>query len=325
MGHDLATKDGQYSTFHVAREGAPWHQLGTSVSDALLWEECMRLIHADFDVVGMPLYAHGIPGGPVLVPEYVLNVRNDDFRPLGVVSQNYKVVQNRVAFDFLNKVVEGGDLRYHTAGLLGDGERMWLLAKITGDIRVGKSDDVVEKYLLLYNSHDGSSALRCLFTAVRVVCFNTLSAALHAGEGTGVTIRHTGEIGRKIEEAQRALGLAGKYFKAFGEGADLLSGYTPTTEQLDKYFRALYPDPEKGDPARAKATRMALFGIMEQGLGMDMPGVRGTAYGAYNAVTQFVDHHTGTDMRRRLESSWWGDGSKLKIKAFDEAVKMAAN
>lgn len=325
MAHEIAMKDGKASTFHVAREGAPWHQLGIPVDDALTAAEAIRMIDADFDVIGLPLFAHGGPAGPIACPSHVLNVRGDDFRPLGVVSPNYKVIQNRSAFAFLDEVAAEGEIRYHTAGLLGDGERIWLLGKLKNDIRVRNTDDIVHPFLLLFNSHDGSSALRCLWCSIRVVCANTVSAALRAGEGTGITIRHTGEIGAKIDEARRTLGLATKYFKAFGEGADLLAGHTPTKAQLDAYFRTLYPDPEKGDPAKAKATRMTLWGLFEQGMGQDMPGIKGTSWAALQSVTEMVDHHTGNDMRRRLESSWWGEGQKVKIRAFDEAIKMATS
>lgn len=324
MADEILIRNGQAATFHVGAEGAPWHRLGTALDRPATAAEAIRQIGADFDVIPMPLFAR-LPGDrePIAVTSHVMNVRGDDFTPLGMVSGGYKVIQNREAFDFLDRVAEAGEIRYHTAGLLGTGERIWMLGKLKGDIRIGRTDDTVERYLLLYNSHDASSALRCLWTPIRVVCANTVSAALKAGEGMGITIRHTGDINAKVEAAQKALGIAGKFFRAFGEGAALLADHTPTREQLDGYFRVLYPDPEKTDPARAKATRMALFGLFENGIGQDMPGVRGTSWAALNAVTEYVDHHTGSDERRRLESSWWGDGAKLKAKAFDAAIAMA--
>lgn len=324
MAHELATdrQAGGASMFYLKAEGAPWHNLGKALDGPLTASEAITAAGLDYEVISCPMFAHA-PGGDIQVPSHYLNIRADDRTPLGVVSQHYKVVQNREAFDFLDSVAQDGDVRYHTAGALGKGERIWMLAKLPGLIQVRKSEDVIEKYLLLYNSHDASSALRCLWTPTRVVCWNTASAALKAGEGTGITIRHTGEIGDKVAAAQRALGLAQSFFQAFGEGADFLAGYTPSKDQLDGYFKTLFPDPKAGDNARAKAVRMTLFGLYEQGMGQDIPEIRGTAWAAYNSVTEYIDHHTGNNAQKRMESSWWGDGSKLKVRAFDLAVEMA--
>jgi phage/plasmid-like protein (TIGR03299 family) len=324
MAHQLADRNGtaEKATFHVASEGAPWHKLGRALDAPPTAADAIREAGLDYEVASLPMFAGG-PSGPIAVPTHCLNVRTDNLAPLGLVSDKYKVVQNREAFDFLDSLALRGEVRYHTAGALGRGERIWMLAKLPGDLMVRGTEDRVEKYLLLYNSHDASSALRCLWTPIRVVCANTVSAALRRGEGTGISIWHLGEIRDKVDAARRALGLATEFFEAFGEGADFLAGYTPTRDQLDAYFRALYPDPPKGDAARAKSARMTLFGLFEQGMGQDMPGIRGTAWAALNAVTEYVDHHTGTDPRRRMESSWYGDGQKMKARAFDAAIAMA--
>src|SRR5262249_53947643 len=139
----------------------------------------------------------------LVVPKTRAVVRYDSQTCLAVVSDRYMPVQNTQAFGLLDAIVADGGLRYHTAGALGQGEKVFLLAKLPGHLRVKTTDDVVEKYLLLSNSHDGSSALRVLFTPVRVVCQNTLSMALRQGNGQGVSIRHNGDLAGKIRDAQQ--------------------------------------------------------------------------------------------------------------------------
>ena len=321
MAHEIATgSNGRPAMMYTGEP--PWHRLGTKLDGPATAAEAIAAAGLGYGVEALPVFAAG-PQGPIEVASLRLNVRSDTLQPLGVVSDKYRVVQNAEAFSFLDGLAAGGQVRYHTAGALGRGERIWMLAKLPGPLRVRRTDDLVEKYLLLYNSHDASSAVRVLWTPTRVVCWNTCSAALRAGEGTGLTIRHTGAIDGKVAEARRVLGLATDYFAAFGEGADLLSGRQATRAQLDAYFEALYPAPAKGDPARAKSLRMTLHGLFAQGMGSDLPGVRGSWWIAYCAATEMVDHHLGNDARRRMESAWCGDGARLKRRAWDLALDLA--
>ncbi len=323
MAHELETVNGKASMFFVGSEGAPWHALGQSVTGALTASEAITTAGLDYEVETCPCYTDLPDGTRELLPTVYTTVRKDTNTVLGVVSDRYRPVNNHEAFSFLDEVAQGGDVMYHTAGVFGIGERIWMLAKLPGIIQVGGSD-TVEKFLLLYNSHDGTSALRCFWTPVRVVCFNTCSAALRQGEGTGISIKHTGDIKAKVKEAQRALGLAHKYFQAYEEGAAMMAGYRPESAEVDQYFRFLFPDPEGKDAGRAKEKRSALWGLFRTGIGQDQPAIEGTAWAAYNAITESVDHHAKASASSRLENSWTGDGAKIKREAWDAGIKLAA-
>jgi phage/plasmid-like protein (TIGR03299 family) len=325
MPAELATTNGRAAMAYVRSEGTPWHGLGTPVEDAMEAREAIVRGGLAYAVESQDCYAAG-PDGPIAVPNVKLNVRGDTLAPLGVVSDQYQVVQNTVAFGFLDSIVAEGGLRYHTVGALSGGRRIWLLGKVPGHIRVA-GDDVVDKFLLLYNSHDGSSALRVLFTPVRVVCANTVAMALEGAKGAGYSFRHTGDLDKKIEEARAALGMASAYFTKFGEGAALLAGHRPSRAWVDRYFETLYPDPEKTRKndaalARQRGLRMTLNGLFERGMGQDIPEVKGTAWAAYNAVTEYLDWHVPSGQEVRLRNSWFGDGAKVRAKAFDLAVTM---
>jgi phage/plasmid-like protein (TIGR03299 family) len=171
MAHELATTDGRMAMMYSGE--VPWHRLGTRLHEPATAREAIT--PAGLDYLAELQAIQTIDGTPV--PQRKAVVRSDSRDILGVVGNSYVPVQNHHAFTFLDAVVADGSLRYHTAGSLGKGERIWMLAKLPNDIQVKNSDDVTEKFLLLSNSHDGSSSLRVFFTPIRVVCANTLAIA----------------------------------------------------------------------------------------------------------------------------------------------------
>lgn len=105
--------------------------------------------------------------------------RTDTEQVLGdKVGIDYQVVQNTEVFSFFNGIVGNAtDIKYETAGCLYDGQIVFVTAKLPEFIRVGR-DDLIEQYLMLTSSHDGTGSITITFTPVRVVCCNTLNAAL---------------------------------------------------------------------------------------------------------------------------------------------------
>ena len=109
------------------------------------------------------------------LPDHARTVdREKEAVALGLVSNRYVPLQNIEAFSFFEPFIHNGWAQFHTAGALGNGERVWVLAKLDGQIVIGK-DDAIDRYLLLSNKHDGTGAVSIRFTPIRVVCQNTLN------------------------------------------------------------------------------------------------------------------------------------------------------
>lgn len=324
MAHELATTNGRTAMMYAGE--IPWHRLGTRL-------DAPATAHEAIDTAGLNYLAQlqsieTTDGTPI--PHRKAVVRSDSGDVLGVVGNSYVPVQNHQAFGFLDAVVADGSLRYHTAGALGKGERVWMLAKLPDDIRVKGSDDITEKYLLLSNSHDGSSSLRVHFTPIRVVCANTLAIAARNGRGQGVSIIHKGDLTSKVRQAQEVLGLAQRFYDDAQAQMDRLARHYPSLRQLEEYFRQVYPDSPEGESTRTKNVRQELMRLFEHGIGHDMPEIRHTTWTALNAVTEYVDHYRSTRGRsmterasNRLESAWFGSGARLKERAWNLALQMA--
>lgn len=324
MPANIATTNGKPAFCYWGE--APWHRLGEKLDAPATAEEAITAAGLDYEI---SLTSVATVDG-MMVPKTKAIVRYDNQTVLGVVSDRYVPVQNRQAFGFLDAVVADGGLRYHTAGALGQGEKIFLLAKLPGHLRVKQTEDIVEKYLLLSNAHDGSAALRVLFTPVRVVCQNTLSMALRQGHGQGVSIRHNGDLAGKIRDAQRVLGLATQFYDDAQTKIDRLASLSPTQAQLDTYFKVLYPDPLKDDDnGKARQTRERLHELFGGGIGHDMPGIKDSWWVAYNAVTEMLDHRTyrgrseAERATNRLQSIWWGTAAKVKEQAWEAALELA--
>jgi phage/plasmid-like protein (TIGR03299 family) len=314
--HELNFNNGKASMMYVG--DAPWHNLGVKLDQPATAEEAVISAGLDYAVVKKPLHAVINKRQHVLVANNFATLRTDTNQVLGVVGERYTVLQNREAFTFFDALTGTGEAIYETAGALGNGERIWILAKLPGYIKVhGK--DIVNKYLLLCNSHDGSSLVRAKLTPIRVVCKNTLSLALSGTEE--VRIRHTPSSVEKLEEAHKLLGLTNQLYEQLDFIFNRMALKKVTDKQLLEYIKKLIPSTDAENQTRTENIRSKILELHESGQGANLG--RGTLWGGYNAVTEYTDHILHSrDQSRRLHSAWFGGGERLKMKAFELASSM---
>lgn len=297
---------------------SPWHKLGFPLGSPATTEEALVASGLDFTVVKKPLMEVVKPDHPADLSHRWATVRTDTGDVLGVVGDSYEPIQNRDAFGFFDHLVGTGEAIYETAGALGRGERIWILAKLPGYIKV-RDKDIVSKYLLLSNSHDGSSLVQMKLTPIRVVCNNTLTAALKgAGE---INIRHTMSAKEDAAQALFLLGLSNALYGQLEAIFNRMAVTKITDKQFLNYVKVLVPDAEEGEDNKSVLKiRNDILGLYENGQGADLS--RGTLWGAFNCVTEYTDHAMESDPSNRLESIWSGRGEQLNRKAFRMVEKL---
>lgn len=267
----------------------PWHKLGVALNKPMSVEEALKFGALDFKVNKVQLH---LPNGDV-APGGFATVREDNGRVLGIVGDRYEVIQNNHALDFFNAFISSKEAIFHTVGSISGGSKVWFLAKLPGEIVV-KGDDIIHKYLLLATSHDGTITVIIKFTPTRVVCANTFQVAIANDTGLTHKIRHTKTAHGRIQEASKAMGLANRYYAELGEACQALQRKSLTVGQAMEYIEAVFPaETASADKGSTRATNILtqVKGLVEVGVGTDLPGVRGTAWGAFNAVTEYLDHH----------------------------------
>lgn len=186
-----------------------WHGLGEIIQNAPTSEDAIRIAKIDWTVEQKPIY---LADGTQIKGSWA-NVRSSDGKPLGVVGDRYKIVQNKDAFAFTDALL-GEGVKYETAGSLKGGKIIWLLARMPENFEV--LGDKVEPYLVFTNTHDGSGAVRVTMTNVRICCNNTLNMALRGAKRVW-SARHTGSITSKLDDARETLQFAKQYIEATQE------------------------------------------------------------------------------------------------------------
>lgn len=301
---------------------APWHGLGKKLPLEVTSAEAIKHAGLDWTVNKVQMKT---TFDNRLVPDFYAAQRTSDGAVLGVVGERYKHIQNVDAFNFFDSIVGAGKAVYHTAGSLQGGKRVWILAKLPGDIVVGK-DDVTEKFLLLSNSHDGSSPLFAFFTPIRVVCQNTLNAALSKKGDKGISIRHTTSVEERMKEAENILSAAAEHYDVFGQLAQYLATKQFNTKQLTSLVNTLFPAKEDGESTKGViAKREQIIYLFDNGRGHD--AIKGSAWAALNAVAEYADHDMkmrNVNADKRTFNAWFGGAALLKQRAQDLIVSLAS-
>lgn len=314
MAHNITIRrNGVAEVFTGNREPA-WHHLGITVEGQLTSSEALKAAHLDWKVRLSPVSTEGreIAGS-------FATVREDDGNPLGIVGSRYTIIQNTEAFEFFDAVVESKEAIYDTAGSLGGGSRVWIMAKLPGKLFLrNRPGDAMEKNVLLVNCHDGSGAMTMQIVGNRVVCQNTLSVALN-GATNRASIRHTEKYKDRMEEAQKALGLCVAYFDDLQGVMDALDEMKMSQGEMKEFTETLIPSYAEKDSARLIGIREEIVDLFSNGRG----NLGRSRWDALNAVTEYADWNRSMKkngnlrglQEARFASQMFGSSAQLKARA----------
>lgn len=308
MAHNIEFNELTQKHSFVSVKQKPWHALGQIIDHKMVAREVIELANLDFEVE--KVQAKIELGGKIIdIPNTFATYRTDRGICLTksgkTVSGDYEILQNRDAFAFFDAIVDEEEAIYETAGVLGDGETIFITAKLPTYIHL--PGDAVESYILLTSSHNGLGSVQATFTPIRVVCNNTLSAALNKARRESsshrVSIRHSMNIKENLENAHKLMGImtslqveleqvyqamAKKRLSDYEFKKFIHSVILNATEMVDVYER-------KGTLEDIISTRKMnilneIYEYAEVGPGQQLETAKGTLWGAYNAITGYYQN-----------------------------------
>lgn len=302
----------------------PWHGLGVAIprGQELNIEDAIKIAGLDWEVALSHIFTEDGKGDSLGILNHFVTYRKSDNAILGIVGSDYKPLQNRDAFKWFQPFLESGEATIETAGSLKGGTKIWVLAKICRDPLVVEKEDIIEHYVLLSNSHDGSLAVRVGFTPIRVVCNNTLCLAHESKASQLLRVKHTSRVLENLEDIRETINLAQQEFAATVSQYKRLAAKGINSADLIKYVRLVFDLKERERTLAQEKIVPGVVQLFETGRGSHMAGR--SYWGAYNAVNEYLNYFRGKTQDNTLNSLWFGDSSRINKKALNIAMKMAA-
>lgn len=255
-------------------------------------------------------------------------LRDDNDTTLGVVGKRYTPINNRTAFSIGEHFLDQG-ATLKTAGALDGGRSTFMTYDFPGlDVAVG-GQDIVKFGLAITAAHDGSGTVNAGLTATRLVCTNGMMASIK-GLPHVFRIRHTASGEARLTEARSILQSSIRFAKGFSALAEHMVNTPMDRATFDAYLDNLLPEPDaeaKSAHTRWEKTRSEISDLYYFSQTNDFG--RDTAWGAYNAVTEYLDwaspvrgaeQHGGAQAlrtRRRFEGA---TGNAKRDEALDLLV-----
>jgi phage/plasmid-like protein (TIGR03299 family) len=326
MAHQISIrKNGVAEMAFTGERG--WHGLGNELPAGATIEQWTKAAGMDWLVKRAPVRFIDHDGNTQQVAKREVLYRDDTKNSLGIVSPQFKIVQPGEVLEFFRDLTEGAGFTLETAGVLFGGQRFWALANI-GERAVIGNADMVGGYVLLSTGCDGTIPTTADYTSIRVVCDNTLSMALSRKSKQCVTIGHRSHF--NADEVKAQMGLArGKFAEFVNAMRDLSKVNVSEADAATLTAELLAPKEMASEQGISQKTLeskpfikiMSLF--KGDGMGSNLTGAAGTAWGWVNAVTEYTDHHARAhNADNRMDSAFFGKGDKAKTQAVELAMAL---
>ena len=210
---------------------------GEEIVDAKSYNDVLVQAGLNWTVGTHPAFTE-IDGKKIEVPNTNIVVRNEDQKPLGVVSGKYKIVDNATAFEFTESIFNSKEIEFIRGGSYKGGSATWLEAKVTGKYSVLGDD--VDCYMIFMNSHDGTGSVKCMIVPFRIACSNALNIPIKQ-QSRHWRCTHSGDPMKKIEEAREVLLAGSAYMEALKKECEVLNSIKLSDKQVEQFIHRLFP------------------------------------------------------------------------------------
>jgi phage/plasmid-like protein (TIGR03299 family) len=333
--HGLMMVDGVAA---MAYQGeTPWHQLGTRTKAITSVEQALEAGKIDYTVSTRPTYYEDptTPGSFIKIPDRQAILRDGANAYLATVGNQYAPIQNRPGFMVLQTSIEKHGFTIESVGAVDNGARAWMLVKMK-DVLTPVPGDDVRGYMLVQCVHDGSGSYIVKPTPVRAVCRNTLAVAL-AGSRNFISLVHKKTPAQQLDVVERTIEQVHVMMEQTGKNYADLAQRPMNLQELGEFIETVFPNPDPDKDVSPKLTerrntvaKLTFFGKGAQMAGSNIQKGTTTAWAAYNAITEYIDHVRPAEAIKPTakvaanNSALFGTGDQVKLAALKQALQLVA-
>lgn len=258
-----------------------------------------------------------INGKRIDIPGTMVVVRSEDERPLGIVSDKYKIVNNVDAFAFTESIFNSKEIEFIRGGSYRGGSATWLEARVTGKYSILGDD--VDCYLIFMNSHDGTGSVKCMIVPERIACSNALNIPLR-NQARHWRCVHSGDPMRKIDEARDVLLAGSSYMDAIKRECEILQAIKLSDKQLIQFIHRLLPINDQMSDRQKEKVELRRGQLLDvYYMKDDLLDFGPTGYKFISAVADFADHIEGKNTKNSSINRYFGvaNGNALVDAAYN--------
>lgn len=275
---------------------ATWENIGKDITEATNVKEALHISGLDYEVTKAPIY---LSSKKRIEGKFATKIKGTD-EVLGIVGNDYTLIQNQEAFEFIDHIV-GEGLKFVKAGMAANNNLVYVIGKLPEE-KILK--DKIAPYIIFQNSHSGFTTLKAAICPLRIVCQNQFKVAFKGANDT-VSLRHTKNISGRLHEAEEVLSLSNSYMSVVKREAESLANLKISDNDAVQIVNALFPYDEISATERVKNAmnerRTRLLGIYKTT--EDLADYVGTGYGMIQAYADMVTHNESQRKTKTWEES----------------------
>ncbi len=242
-------------------------------------------------------------------------VRMDNLKPLGVVGKGYAPIQNRDAFSTLQYLQDEGFITdYEQAGMLGDGQRCFIIARLNNSMTL---TDTHHGRIMFATSHDGSGAFHVRALAERLFCSNQIPNLARRGKGV-ISIRHTTSANHRLQQVKQAVLSEMHWFDEYQNWYDKMCNTSVDWRVTSAFLNQVAPkrDPKTANQRQLNTDERRRNKIRDRITGQFNANIKDTVAALFQGAVEYSDY----DARgRNADRILMGRDIEFKARAWESA------